>query len=225
MADAIRFEFDQPVEVALKFTEPKLVPSNFGDDRAMYSLTDERVMFVDQLTAARIKSLAVAPGEAFFIVKTKNGRLTEFQVYRESDEPQPAITPRNGVVMFGGHKKTFPPLKAALPERLYHAPEDSTLEDQLRASIDMVERKKLESKLEQHPVSAPAPVASQPVPVERKPAQWASTLLAQTNQLVDCYAAALQHAAQHGIQVKAEDVRSLLVTSFIQLSQSKGRAA
>jgi hypothetical protein len=84
----------------------------------------------------------------------------------------------------------------------------------------MVERKKLESKLDQHP--APVPV---PAPVERKPAQWASTLLAQTNQLVDCYAAALQHAAQHGIQVKAEDVRSLLVTSFIQLSQNKGRAA
>jgi hypothetical protein len=220
MADAIKFEFDQPVEVALKFTEPKLVPSNYGDDRAMYSLTDERVMFLDQLTAARIKSLAVQPGEAFFLCKTKNGRLTEYQVYRESDEP--AATPRSGVVMFGGHKKSFPPLKAALPERLYHAPEDSTLEDQLRASIDLVERKKLESKLDQHP--APAPVAAQPVPVERKPAQWASTLLAQTNQLVDCYAAALQHAAQHGIQVKAEDVRSLLVTSFIQLSQNKGRS-
>jgi hypothetical protein len=213
MADAIKFEFDQPVEVALKFTEPRLVPSNFGDDRAMYSLTDERVMFVDQLTAARIKSLAVQPGEAFFIVKTKNGRLTEYQVYRESDEP--AAPARPGVVAFGGHKKTFPPLKATLPERLYHAPEDTTLEDQLRASIDLVERKKLESKLDQHPA---------PVPVERKPAQWASTLLAQTNQLVDCYAAALQHAAQHGIQVKAEDVRSLLVTSFIQLSQNKGRS-
>ena len=213
MADAIRFEFDQPVEVALKFTEPKLVASQFGDDRAMYSLTDERVMFVDQLTAAKIKSLAVQPGEMFMIVKTKNGRLTDYQVYRESEEPRPVATPRPGVVAFGGHKKTFPALKPTLPERLYHAPEapeDTKLMDQLRASIDMVERKKAEAA----------------APVERKPAQWASTLLAQTNELVDCYASALQHAAQHGIQVRPEDVRSLLVTSFIQLSQNnRGRAA
>jgi hypothetical protein len=214
MADAIKFEFDQPVEVALKFTEPKLVPSNFGDDRAMYSLTDERVMFVDQLTAARIKSLAVQPGEAFFLCKTKNGRLTEYQVYRESDEPQPAIAPRNGVVAFGGHKKSFPALKAALPERLYHAPEDTTLEDQLRASIDMVERKKAEKAVEQH--SAPAAMET----------PWARLLVNQTNVLVDAYAAVLAAAStKHGNAVKPEDVKSLLITSFIQLSQNKGRAA
>jgi hypothetical protein len=213
MADAIRFEFDQPVEVALKFTEPRLVPSNFGDDRAMYSLTDERVMFVDQLTAARIKSLAVQPGEAFFLCKTKNGRLTEYQVYRESDEPQPAVMPRAGVVMFGGHKKTFPPLKAALPERLYHAPEGSTLEDQLRASIDMVERKKLEKAVEQH--SAPAAMET----------PWARLLVNQTNALVDAYAAVLAAAsAKHGNAVKPEDVKSLLITTFINLAGGKGRS-
>jgi hypothetical protein len=211
MADAIKFEFDQPVEVALKFTEPKLVPSNFGDDRAMYSLTDERVMFVDQLTAARIKSLAVQPGEAFFLCKTKNGRLTEYQVYRESDKP--AAPARTGVVMFGGHKKTFPPLKAALPERLYHAPEDTTLEDQLRASIDMVERKKAEKAVEQH--SAPAAIET----------PWARLLVNQTNALVDAYATVLAAAsAKHGNLVKPEDIRTLLVTTFINLAGGKGKS-
>ena len=215
MADAIKFEWDQPVEVALKFTEPKLVPSNFGDDRAMYSLTDERVMFVDQLTAARIKSLAVQPGEAFFLCKTKNGRLTEYQVYHESDEPTPAAPARNGVVAFGGHKKSFPPLKAALPNRLYHAPEDSTLEDQLRASIDMVERKKLESKLDQHPAPAPAAMET----------PWARLLVNQTNVLVDSYAAVLAAAsAKHGNLVKPEDIRTLLVTTFINLAGGKGKS-
>ena len=209
MADAIKFEWDQPVEVALKFTEPKLVPSQFGDDRAMYSLIDERVMFVDQLTAAKIKSLGVQPGELFFVVKTKNGRLTDYQVYRESEEPR-------RVVAFGGHKKTFPALKTALPERLYHAPEDTTLEDQLRASIDLVERKKLEAKLNQHPASEPAAIEM----------PWARRLVDQTNVLVDAYAAVLAAAStKHGNAVKPEDVRSLLVTSFIQLSQNKGRAA
>ena len=52
---------------------------------------------------------------------------------------------------------------------------------------------------------------------------WAQTLIAQTNTLVDIYAETLQHASRHGIAVKPEDVRSLLVTSFIQLSQ-KGAA-
>jgi N-methylhydantoinase A/oxoprolinase/acetone carboxylase beta subunit len=215
MADAIKFEFDQPVEVALKFTEPKLVASQFGDDRAMYSLTDERVMFVDQLTAARIRSLGVQPGEMFMICKTKNGRLTEYQVYRESDEPQSAAPARNGVVAFGGHKKSFPALKPTLPERLYHAPEDTTLEDQLRASIDMVERKKLERALDQHPAPAPAAIEM----------PWARLLVNQTNALVDAYAAVLSAAsAKHGNAVKPEDVKSLLITTFINLANGKGKS-
>ena len=49
---------------------------------------------------------------------------------------------------------------------------------------------------------------------------WAESLLGQTDALVDVYAAALSKAStKHGNQVKPEDVRSLLVTVFIQRSK------
>jgi hypothetical protein len=50
---------------------------------------------------------------------------------------------------------------------------------------------------------------------------WTQYLLGQTDALVDVYAAALSNASsKHGNQVKPEDVRSLLVTVFIQRSRA-----
>jgi hypothetical protein len=141
MADVIKFEFDQPVEVSLRFAEPKVFASSFpgGDDRHMYSTTDGRVMYVTPLTSARIAALKLQQGECFFICKRKSGRLTEFAVFRELDEAPAGH--------FGGHKKTYPPQKPNLPERLYYRPElspeaEATLEQQLQASIEMAERRK-----------------------------------------------------------------------------------
>ena len=221
MSDIIKFEFNQPVEVALAYTEPKVFPSQFagGDDRYMYSTCDGRVMYHTPLTAAKIKALDVVTGEPFFIVKVKNGRLTEYNVFREGAEPLETPAKPAGIVKFGGHKKTYPPHVSSLPERLYapapvpveqarpvSLPAETELEQQLKASIDMVQARK-------QPQTATEPA-------------WVGTLVSQTNHLVDAFAASLQHASKHGIAVKPEDVRSLLVTSFIQLSQkSKERAA
>src|ERR1035441_10411456 len=61
-------------------------------------------------------------------------------------------------------------------------------------------------------VKRPDPSSERPV--------WAESLLGQTDALVDVYAAALSNASsKHGNQVKPEDVRSLLVTVFIQRSK------
>ena len=87
MSDIVKFEWDQPVEVALKYPDPKMFESQWGGERAMYSLIDGRVMYVDSLGAARITSLGVQPGELFFVVKRKNGRLTDFVAFREGQEP------------------------------------------------------------------------------------------------------------------------------------------
>lgn len=49
---------------------------------------------------------------------------------------------------------------------------------------------------------------------------WAQTLLTQTNALADVYAAALAHASStHGNAIKPEDIRALMTTAFIGLSQ------
>ena len=58
----------------------------------------------------------------------------------------------------------------------------------------------------------------------RKSPPWAETLVGQTNELVDALARCLDHANRHGVVVRPEDVRTLLVTSFIALSgRRKGR--
>jgi hypothetical protein len=84
MSDIVKFEWDQPVEVALKYPDPKFFESQWGGERAMYSLTDCRVMYVDSLGAARITSLGVQPGELFFVVRRKNGRLERCYLWMQN---------------------------------------------------------------------------------------------------------------------------------------------
>ena len=134
MSDIIKFEFDRPVEVALRFNEPRVFPSQFdgGDDRHMFSTTDGRVMYVTPLTSARIKALQLAQGECFFICKRKNGRVTEYEVSRETSEPIEPAAPKP--------QRPPAPFKTKLPERAYYKPElspaaEATLEEQIgRAS-------------------------------------------------------------------------------------------
>jgi len=220
MAEVIKFEWDQPVEVALRFTEPKVFGSNFpgGDDRHMFSTTDGRVMYLDPLTAAKVKSLGVEPGELFSICKRKQGRITDYLVFRESDaaEPPPPpaapAAPRNGVVNFGGTKKAFPPQKSALPDHLYHQPAETELEQTLRASIDMVERKKLEARMNQ------LPPAAAPSPAD----EFTARLVREASAIVDAYAQVLHHASEkYGNAVKGEDVRSILLSAYINASKAQ----
>ena len=70
------------------------------------------------------------------------------------------------------------------------------------------------------PPAAPRPPATATVPATASArAQWADTLLKQTNALTDVLADALRHSSQHGGLVKSEDVRSLMLSAFINLSK------
>jgi len=240
MSDVIKFDFNVPVEVALRFTEPRIFPSQFegGDDRHMFSTTDGRVMYVTPLTSARINALHLEKGECFWICKRKNGRLTEFAVSRErmSAAPsQPVAAPRPPA-----------PFKSKLPEQLYYSPEAAsepaptpTLEEQLRASIDMVQRRKAQPVGELGDgtlaIMAPPPrpavqaTAPRPAAAERLApavAEFSSRLIMETTALVDVYAAVLRTASErHGNAVKADDVRSFVVTAYINASKQAGRNA
>ena len=106
----------------------------------MFSTTDGRVMYVTPLTSARINALHLGKGECFWICKRKNGRLTEFSV---SGQPMEAAGPAKAPAA----PRPPAPFKSNLPERVYYKPElspaaEATLEEQLRASIDMAQRRK-----------------------------------------------------------------------------------
>jgi hypothetical protein len=205
--ECVSFQSNAPEKVALAYPDGVLKDGMYGP-RVRYTLTDGRLMWLDPDVAGRINMMAISPGQEFWIVKRKpagRGQKTRWDIYLEDP------TPLDG---------------------------ESALERDLRLSLHEIERQRSIPKAESVPVpaqprSAPVarPVCTPPSPgvqqvaltvVSRKQPAWAQTLVGQTNQLVDAYAACMLHAAQHGLTIKPEDVRTLLVTAFINLSQ-RGR--
>jgi hypothetical protein len=87
------------------------------------------------------------------------------------------------------------------------APPASELEQQLAASIRLVEQRK---QAQAAPAAAPA---------------WATFLVEQSNALVDAYAQVLKHSARHEGLVKGDDVRSLFLRAFINVTKGNNRNA
>jgi hypothetical protein len=222
MAEYVRFETGQPQEVALKFADGKEVEGQYGE-QVMYSLTDGRVMYVEPIVGAHIRRLQIQPGECFFIEKRKKGRVNDWHVYREADEPPAAEVERPT-------RKRTPPahvLANTLVDRVEARNAASRLEEQLRDSITLVDAKKAAAAAPPPPPPPPArPMASAAAP-QNPQDRWKAVLLAQTNALTDVYAAALAHASSsHGNAIKPEDIRALMTTAFINLSKgAQNRAA
>lgn len=76
--------------------------------------------------------------------------------------------------------------------------------------------------------SAPAPkpvaVAQTAAQVQSQPPAWTDHLLAQTNALCEVYARALQHANSLQAGIRPDDVRSLMLSAFINLAQKSREA-
>ena len=53
---------------------------------------------------------------------------------------------------------------------------------------------------------------------------WAASLRDQTQALIDVYADCLRYSARHEGLIKSEDVRSLLLSAFINVSKTNGNA-
>jgi hypothetical protein len=203
----VRFQSNVPEKVALAYPDSVLKDGMYGP-RVRYTLTDGRLMWLDPDVAARINTMAIPPQQEFWIVKREpagRGQKTRWDIYLEDPTPLAGESP---------------------------------LERDLRLSLHEIERQRSIPEAESAPVPAQPPsaavanpVCSPPTPcvqqvaltvVSRKQPAWAQTLVGQTNQLVDAYAECMLHAAQHGLTIKPEDVRTLLVTAFINLSQ-RGR--
>ena len=92
MTEILRFEMNVPAEVALKEAGPgKPIEGRYGN-RVMYTLADDRVMYVAPIVASRISDLGIQPGELFHVCKQvkRQGtqRLIEWQVERLPSEPE-----------------------------------------------------------------------------------------------------------------------------------------
>ena len=234
--EVVKFASDVPVEVALKFAMPGKVISTPSGERVLYTLADERVMFMDLAVARQIEDLGVNVREKFFVCRPAVGKKdAQWAVWR-SPEPEKA----HAAAEVAGTPQPEVPAEAETP-----------LEQKLRESIELVKQGKL-GELGNGTFAVPAGASAvTPAPVQADgqnghhasnngngstngkngngapkhpeasvPPTWAQSLLGQTNALVDVYAAALSTAStKHGNQVKPEDVRTLLVTVYIQCSK------
>jgi hypothetical protein len=204
----VSFQSNVPEKVALAYPDGVLKDGMYGS-RVRYTLTDGRLMWLDPDVAARINTMEISPRQEFWIVKRKpagRSQKTRWDIYLEDPTPLAGESP---------------------------------LECDLRLSLHEIARQRAIPQERSEPlqppssVSAPRPVCTPPSPgvqevalsvMSKKQPAWAQTLVGQTNQLVDAYAECILHAAQHGLTVNPEDVRTLLVTAFINLSQ-RGRTS
>jgi hypothetical protein len=93
MKEVVKFGIDTPVEVALRFETGKHVEGRYGE-QVMYSLLDNRVMYVPSYVDQRIKELAIAAGEPLQLCKQAktdgNRRWVEWSVRRAPQQPLPS---------------------------------------------------------------------------------------------------------------------------------------
>ena len=202
----IKFQTNITVEAALKFAEGKLCDSQFGDPQYMFTTTDDRVFFVAEKVAQKIHGLRLQPQEPFEICKKEvdygNGRKgIEWQVAKVGFAPgeQPNGTFVVPTAQPGAGAVTPAPVATAVKQPPYSNGNGSKLNGHANGNGN----------------------GHTPEPPQDIRAAWAQFLLMQTEDLIDVYATASKYASdRHGNSVKAEDVRSLLLSAFINISKN-----
>lgn len=174
--EVVEFAPNVAETVALKFAQGKLISNQYGE-RMMYSLTDNRVLFLDMPVAAQIADLGINVREDFTITKRWDGKRDAPPVWEVARIVQ-AGEQRDG---------TF-----AVPRSL--------------AAVSSV------------PAAPPVPPPPAAAAI-RKPVASA-TLVDEANALVDAYAEVLARGlTRHEGKVKPDEIRSILITAYIQRSR------
>ena len=90
MRERIAFQTNVPVTIALAYADGLQVEGRFGD-QIMYTLADERVMYVPLAVRTKLVELGIQPRQPFTICKAErkgNRRFIEWQVKKESDSQE-----------------------------------------------------------------------------------------------------------------------------------------
>jgi hypothetical protein len=210
----IRFISGQPERIALAYPQGVRKDGLYGP-QMFFTLTDGRGLYLEEPVAEKIASAGIQAGQAFWLLKHKatgsgKYRRNVWDLYLEDPTPATGETPIERDLRMSihhvktGRNRTQPAVTPIMPDASAG-----------KAPTEPIEALHLKT---QEPAVLPAAE-----PARKSPA-WAQTLIGQTNELVDAFAQCLDHANRHGVVVRPEDVRTLLVTSFIALSgRGKGR--
>jgi hypothetical protein len=193
----IRFQTNIAETFHLRSIDGKPVESNYGGIQYMFSAEEGTFYVSDKvggILMQQFRTLGVKPGEAVEITKAEVGRgperRTQWMVAKS--------------VTVGEQADGTLAVPAAPPAT------SSELEQQLAASIRLVEQRKQAQQATTAAASAPP---------------WATYLVEQSNALVDAYAQVLKHSARHEGLVKGDDVRSLFLSAFINVAKGGNRNA
>lgn len=91
--EKVEFPPNQPVRLALKYAQPKIGQSPSGDDYALYTTVDDRVMFLDCEVARQISQLGIRPSQPFNIMLRWSGKRADPKIYQVWLDPQNAPAP------------------------------------------------------------------------------------------------------------------------------------
>jgi len=81
--DVVQFVPNVPVEVALKFAMPGKIISTKSGERVLFTLADDRVMFLDLGVAKKVEDLGVNVREKSFVCRPEGGKKdAEWNVWR-----------------------------------------------------------------------------------------------------------------------------------------------
>jgi len=191
----IKFQTNVPVELHLRSTEGKPVESQFGGLQHMFS-AEEGAFYVSETVGAiltdQLRKLRVRAGDLVEIIKAEVTNGGRKKIQWQVAQ----ISYTHGEQADGTLAVPKPPAKPEPP---------SDLERQLAASIAQAQERKQ--------AQAAQTAAAQPT--------WAQALVSQSNALIDAYSLVVTHAAKYP-NVRAEDIRSIFLSTFINATKSNG---
>lgn len=109
--EVVDFPPNVPVPVALKYAQGKTISNQYGE-RIMYTLADNRVMFLDLEVAHQIEAMGMNVRESFTITRSPDpsGAPATWEIARVAGE-QP-----NGTLVLPGLTTPKPPASASSPD-------------------------------------------------------------------------------------------------------------
>jgi hypothetical protein len=234
----LQFDTNVPLELCLRSIEGEPAPSQFGDDQIRFTTTDGDIFYVSgrvgEIIADTCRKLRIDNGEPVVICKAEvpDGRgrkAIRWQVRRVGEQADGTFAvPRvNGA---NGSNPPAPPQQAvgqtAAPQP-NHTPNGTA---NGHANGHANGNGQSNGNGDSRTVRGAADIALSPnghtngaEPSLTVHAGWAQYLLQTTDALIDVYAAALRYAGEkHGNTVKPDDVRSLLLSAYINQSKVNG---
>jgi hypothetical protein len=135
LREKVEFPPNETVRLALRFAQPKIGTGRSGEDYAMYTTVDNRIMFLDPEVARQITQAGIRPAEEFCMRMRWSGKKTDPRIYEVWKDGAAAPPPAYGAQRDGTYHVPASPAPPAQAE--------SDLEYELRMSVE-VERIKRE---------------------------------------------------------------------------------